>query len=93
MPATIQVILGRRYDSSSKRVNTSEKKVRKYRLRIASALVMDEIHKKDIERLHGALNYVADVEPFGRPFLAQLTVAISGVKEGDMVCLPLLANL
>ena len=40
MPATSQVILGRRYNSSSKRVNTSEKKVIKYRLRIASALLM-----------------------------------------------------
>ena len=93
MPATIQVILGRRYDSSSKRVNTSEKKVRKYRLRIASALVMNEISRKDVERLHGVLNYVAEVEPFGRPFLSQLTVVISGVKEGDMVRLPVLAKL
>ena len=93
MPATIQVILGRRYNSSTKRVNTSEKKVRKYRLRIAAALVMDKIHRKDVQRLHGALNYVADVEPFGRPFLTQLTTAISGANEGNMEHVSVLAKL
>ena len=53
----------------------------------------DEISRKDIERLHGVLKYVADVKPFGHPFLSQLTVAISWANEGDMVHLSVLAKL
>ena len=37
MPDRIQVILGRRFDSSLARVNTAKKKVVKYRLRIADS--------------------------------------------------------
>ena len=56
MPSTVQVILGRRYDSTTARVNTSMKKVRKYRLRIAAALAIGLVSKKEIEKLHGCLN-------------------------------------
>ena len=35
----------------------------------------------DIEKLHGYLNYVACVFPFGRPFLAVVTTAICGLER------------
>ena len=92
MPSTVQVILGRQYDSSSKRVNTDTKKVTKYRLRIASSLAVEGNSKKDIERLHGSLNYVAAVEPFGRPFLSHLTTALTETGEESMIHLSELAR-
>ena len=93
LPATRQVILGRSYDSTTKRVNTALKKVRKYRIRIASALAVNVVSTKEIEKLHGCLNYVADVEPFGRPFLAHLTMALSEAGEEDTVTLSKLTKL
>ena len=39
----------------------------------------------DIQKLHGYLNYVACVFPFGRPFLAPLTTAICGLKRSEPV--------
>ena len=93
LPARSQVILGRRYDSCLKRVFTSEKKVMKYRLRIAAALAMELVSRKSLEKLHGCLNYVAVVEPFGRPFLAHLTMAISGEGLDEMIILSKLARL
>ena len=93
LPATRQVILGRSYDSTTKRVNTALKKVRKYRLRIASALAVNVVSTKEIEKLHGCLNYVADIEPFGRPFLAHLTMALSEAGEEDTVTLSKLTKL
>ena len=93
LPARAQVILGRRYDSTTKRINTSEKKVRKYRMRIASALAVDLVSTKELEKLHGCLNYVAAVEPFGRPFLAHLTNAISNADDKKIVSLSELTRL
>ena len=85
LPAQKQVILGRVYNSISKRVTTDQKKIQKYRLRIAEILALEFTTRTDVEKLHGCLNYVADVEPFGRPFLAHLTMAISSTEEGERV--------
>ena len=81
LPAKSQVILGRLFNSVTKRVKTAEKKKLKYRLRIASLLAIEVTTRKELEKMHGCLNYVAGVEPFGRPFLAHLTMAMSDTKE------------
>ena len=93
LPIKEQVILGRRFNSITKRVCTSEKKRRRYRLRIAEILVMEKTTRKELERIHGCLNYAAGVEPFGRPFLANLTMAMTGVAEGDLIALSQLTRL
>ena len=49
MPSKRQVILGRQYDSTTARVNASEKKDRKYRLRIAAVLALHRISSKELE--------------------------------------------
>ena len=92
MPAEVQVVLGRQYNSNTKRVNTAEKKVKKYRLRIAAMLATELTSKKEVERLHGNLNYVAEVEPFGRPFLAHLTSAITGIDDHELMKLDSLSK-
>ena len=81
MPATSQTILGRQFNSITKRVNTAEQKRLKYRLGIAVLLATDTTTKKRLEKIHCCLNYVAGVEPFGRPFLANLTSEFVGMKE------------
>ena len=43
--------------------------------------------RKDLEKIHGCLNYVAGVEPFGRPFLAHLTMAMAGKVGGDQIAI------
>ena len=83
LPAQSQVILGRCFNSITKRVNTADTKRTKNRLRIASILATEITTRKEIEKIHGCLNYVADVEPFGRPFLAYLTAAMTGRSERD----------
>ena len=65
----------------------------KYRLRIAAVLAVELVSRKSLEKLHGCLNYVAVVEPFGRPFLAHLTMAISEEGVDDIVILSKLARL
>ena len=40
---------------------------------------------RQLQKLHGYLNYAAGVEPFGRPFLAALTIAISGREPNEEV--------
>ena len=92
LPAKSQVILGRLYNSVTTRVNTAPNKVRKYRLRLAAILAVRITTKKELERLHGCLNYVADVEPFGRPFLALLTSAIVDARDHDRITLSPLAR-
>ena len=57
----------------------------KYRLKIAALLATATTTRKQLEKIHGCLNYVAGVEPFGRPFLASLTSEFSGVKEGEAI--------
>ena len=93
LPAKRQVILGRQYDSATERVTTAEKKITKYRLRIAAALAVEINSTKELEKLHGCLNYVAALEPFGRPFLAHLTMAISTAQEDETVSLSPLSRL
>ena len=93
LPAERQVILGRQYDSTTARVNSAEKKIRKYRLRIAAVLAVERVSTLELEKLHGCLNYVAEVEPFNRPFLAHMTMAISSAMEDMMVSLSPLSKL
>ena len=56
-------------------------------------LIIDTTTRSELERIHGCLNYVADVEPFGRPFLPHLMDAMAGMKEGEPITLSLLARL
>ena len=65
----------------------------KYRLRIAALLATTTTTRKELEKIHGCLNYVAGVEPFGRPFLANLTTAMTGVEEGVPITLSQVATL
>ena len=85
LPTRSPVILGRRYDTCLARVFTAEKKVTKYRLRIAAVLAVELVSLKSLEKLQGCLNYVAVVGPFGRPFLAHLRMAISEEGVDEMV--------
>ena len=59
-------------------VKTAEKKVYKYTTRIDILLSKVLVTRKDLEKIHGYLNYAAVIEPFGRPFLSTLTNAIQG---------------
>ena len=72
-PSKSQVILGCLWDSCSRRVRTSEKKKVKYLSRISDLLGKETTTVKEILRIHGNLNYAAEVAPFGRPFLAPLS--------------------
>ena len=65
----------------------------KYRLRIAAVLAVDVISIKSLEKFNGCLNYVAEVEPFGRPFLAHLTTAISAAGDKRVTKLTELARI
>ena len=93
LPARKQVILGRLYDSETRRVITDPQKIKKYRLRIAAILATNWTTRNEMEKVHGCLSYVADVEPFGRPFLACLTMAISRTEEGQDVKLSSLTTM
>ena len=93
LPATSQVILGRLFNSRTKRIRTAKNKRTKYRLRIASLLITDSTTRNEIEKIHGCLSYVADVEPFGRPFLAHLTLAMAGKKDHEPIILTPLARM
>ena len=42
----------------------------------------------EILQLHGNLNYAAQVSPFGRPFLAALTITIRGRTRHEDVAIP-----
>ena len=86
LPARSQVILGRLFNSTSNRVTTANKR-KKYRLRNASMLSTDVTTRIEVEKIHGCLNYVAEVEPFGRPCLAHLTIAMTGKDENDQIAL------
>ena len=93
LPDKSQVILGRRFNSITKRVSTAEKKRKKYRLRILELLTTGKTTRKELERIHGCLNYAVGVEPFGRPFLANLTMEMTGVEDGELVVLSPLTRL
>ena len=93
LPAKRQCILGRMYDSTVRRITTEEAKRKKYLERIQSISRERFTTRKAIEELHGCLNYVADIKPFGRPFLAHLTTAMSGVKPNENIVLPTQAKM
>ena len=85
LPARKQVILGRLYDSVFQRVRTAVKKQLKYKEKIKLVLNEKYTSVTDIQKVHGYLNYVSCVFPFGRPFLAALTTAIIGLNRSDPV--------
>ena len=93
LPARVQVILGKCFDSVIGRISTAAVKVVKYRLRIAAMLATRLTTRNAVEKLHGCLNYVAEVEPFGRPFLADLMTVISGTSDGEPVRLSAVARM
>ena len=77
LPSQTQVMLGCLHNSITKRVCTSSKKVSKYCERINLILTSSTTTVRDLESLHGNLNYAAAVAPFARPFLVPLTEMIS----------------
>ena len=81
LSAKSKVILGRQYKPITKQVNTAERKRIKRPFRITALLTTVSTTRKQVEKLHRCLNYVAGVGPFGRPFFANLTTAITGEKE------------
>ena len=85
LPARKQIIQGRLYNSVVRRVRTGEKKRAKYRNKIHEVLEKEYTSVSEIQSLHGYLNYAAGVSPFGRPMLAVLTRAISGVDKNEPV--------
>ena len=44
-------------------------------------------------KLHGNLNYAAEVTPFGRPFLAPLIIPTIGKEAKEVVAIPALAKM
>ena len=91
-PAKTQIILGRLCNSSTGRITTAEQKRQKYLRRLREMSSEHTTTKKMLEKLHGNLNYVAGIEPYGRPFLAHLTNAISGSRYDEEVILPFVAR-
>ena len=85
LPARKQIILGGLWDSKNKHVRTSPKKREKYLSRITELLSKNECVAKEVHKLHGNLNYAAQVAPFGRPFLAPLTNLVTGKNLTDTV--------
>ena len=85
LPARKQLILGRLYDSVTRKVRTGAKKQRKYREKITEVLKGEYTTVSNIQKVHGYLNYVACAFPFGRPFLAVLTNSIHGLYRNDPV--------
>ena len=86
LPARKQVILGRLWNSIDKRVQTAPAKVAKYRGKIAKMMCEKVTSRKKIESLHGCLRYVADVEPFGIPFLTPLIKLAGTCPEEKRSC-------
>ena len=87
-PARVQNILGRRYNSITRRVETDPKKIIKYKQKLLDLLDKSHATKDEIESLHGSLNYVADVEPFGRPFLAALSKVCTRRTQKESILIP-----
>ena len=87
-PARVQNILGRRYNSITRRVETDPKKIIKYKQKIVDLLDKSYATKEEFESLHGNLNYVAEVEPFGRPFLAALSKAGTRRNRKENIRIP-----
>ena len=93
LPARKQVILGCLFDSTTRRMRSSEKKVRKYVSRIEEALSCNVVEVSRIMSLHGNLAFAANVAPFGKPFLATLSNLISGRDKKQKVRLTALVRL
>ena len=85
MPSRTQVMLGCLHNSTTKRVRTSTEKVTKYCQRIDACLSSSRIRVRDLESLHGNLNYAAAVAPFARPFLAPLTESLTKRRRNETV--------
>ena len=85
LPARRQVILGCLYDSVHSQVCTAEKKRVKYTSRILETLPLTTVPLNDLQKLHGYLNFAAQVAPYGRPFLSPMTDAMKTVDETGMV--------
>ena len=86
LPARRRVVLGCLYDSRRRHICTAEEKRKKYMECIRLHLSLTSTTLKAIQKLHGYLNFAAEVAPFGRPFLASLTNAMSAVNEdGNIV--------
>ena len=73
-------------------VKTAPKKIAQYTSRIVTLLKQAFVTRKDLEKIHGNLNYAAAIEPFGRPFLASLTNALRGKPDNFEFPLPLTAR-
>ena len=85
MPAKKQVILGFLFDSETKRMKSSEKKIKKYVARIDALLDSDTVLVRTLVSLHGNLNFASNVAPFGTPFLAVLTNLVAGRGMEEVV--------
>ena len=88
LPSTELVVLGRLSNTKFGIVKTAENKIRKYTTRIDNLLLQELVTRKDLEKIHGCLNYVTAVEPFGRPCLAPITRALCGKPYGAKFPLP-----
>ena len=73
-------------------IRTSANKRAKYLSGIAELLSKNTCVAKDIDRIHGNLNYAAQVTPFGRPFLAPLTKLVVHKNLKDTVIITDLAK-
>ena len=93
MPAKQQVILGCLYDSTTRKMRSSAKKVKNYVARIDKALQADSVTVQEIMTLHGNLVFAANAAPFGRPFLAPLSCLVAGKKKWEVLKLTELARL
>ena len=85
LPARRQVVLGCLYDSVDRHVRMAEKKRVKYIDSVRSHLKSSSTTLKALQKLHGYLNFAAEVAPFGRPFLANLTNAMSRAVDKDQI--------
>ena len=93
MPARQQVILGCLYDSTTRKMRSSAKKVKKYVARIDKILRRETVTAQEIMSIQGNLVFAANVTPFGRPFLASLSSLVAGKKKGKALKLSSLALL
>ena len=87
-PAREQIILGRHWSSITRRVKTAPEKQGKYLQRLREFITGETTTRKELERVHGYLAYVANIEPYGKPFLAHLTTAMSGKTTDDTITIP-----
>ena len=55
LPNKIQIILGRKFNSSSRRIQTAEDKVEKYLARVRYMIIDETTNRKKLEKLHGCL--------------------------------------